>query len=56
FYHPEADGGISSLDPSLGIDWRMTLDSAILSEKDKNHPILAEFDSPFDLNIDLYKK
>ena len=56
FYHPEADGGISILDPSLGIDWTMTLDSAILSEKDKNHPMLADFDSPFDINIDLYKK
>ncbi|MDE6460949.1 MAG: dTDP-4-dehydrorhamnose 3,5-epimerase, partial [Paramuribaculum sp.] len=56
FYHPEADGGISILDTTLGIDWRMSLDSAILSEKDKNHPILAEFDSPFDINIDLYKK
>lgn len=56
FYHPEADGGISILDTSLGIDWKMTLDSAILSEKDKNHPMLADFDSPFDINIDLYKK
>ncbi|MDE6048582.1 MAG: dTDP-4-dehydrorhamnose 3,5-epimerase [Paramuribaculum sp.] len=56
FYHPEADGGISILDTSLGIDWRMSLDSAILSEKDKNHPMLADFDSPFDINIDLYKK
>lgn len=54
FYHPEADGGISILDTSLGIDWRMALDSAILSEKDKNHPMLADFDSPFDINIDLY--
>ncbi|MDE5835936.1 MAG: dTDP-4-dehydrorhamnose 3,5-epimerase [Paramuribaculum sp.] len=56
FYHPEADGGVSILDTSLGIDWKMTLDSAILSEKDKNHPMLADFDSPFDINIDLYKK
>ncbi|MDE5744573.1 MAG: dTDP-4-dehydrorhamnose 3,5-epimerase [Paramuribaculum sp.] len=56
FYHPEADGGISILDTSLGIDWRISLDSAILSDKDKNHPLLEEFDSPFDINIDLYKK
>lgn len=33
FYHPEADGGISVPDDSLGIDWRIK-DKAILSEKD----------------------
>ena len=26
FYHPEADGGISILDDSLGIDWRIPTD------------------------------
>ncbi len=46
-YHPEADGGISILDDSLGIDWRIPLDRAILSEKDLKHPILKDFDSPF---------
>ena len=55
FYHPEADGGISILDDSLGIDWRIS-DKAILSEKDTKHPKLSEFDSPFDIKIDLYKK
>ena len=47
FYHPEADGGISILDESLGIDWRIPADKAILSEKDLKHPGLAEFESPF---------
>lgn len=47
FYHPEADGGISILDGSLGIDWRIPTDEAILSEKDKHHPMLCDFDSPF---------
>ena len=47
FYHPEAEGGISILDASLGIDWRIPLEKAILSEKDTKHPLLAEFDSPF---------
>jgi dTDP-4-dehydrorhamnose 3,5-epimerase len=47
FYHPEADGGISILDDSLGIDWRIPTERAILSEKDTRHPLLAEFDSPF---------
>ena len=50
FYHPEADGGISILDDSLGIDWRIK-DHAILSEKDTKHPMLNNFDSPFDINL-----
>lgn len=47
FYHPEADGGISILDDSLGIDWRLPADKIILSEKDTKHPLLKDFDSPF---------
>ena len=47
FYHPEADGGISILDDSLGIDWRIHTEHAILSEKDTKHPLLKDFDSPF---------
>jgi dTDP-4-dehydrorhamnose 3,5-epimerase len=47
FYHPEADGGISILDESLGIDWALAMEEALLSEKDTRHPKLADFDSPF---------
>ena len=56
FYHPEADGGISVLDPSLGIDWRISVENAILSEKDTKHPLLSEFNSPFYITIDLYNE
>ena len=54
FYVPEADGGISILDDSLGIDWHIPMDKAILSEKDTKHSLLKDFDSPFDINIPLY--
>lgn len=47
FYHPEADGGISILDNSLGIDWRIPMEQAILSEKDAKHSLLKDFDTPF---------
>ena len=47
FYHPEADGGISILDDSLEIDWRIPMEKAILSEKDTKHALLKDFDSPF---------
>ena len=49
FYHTEADGGISILDDSLNIDWRIPTDKAILSEKDTKHPLLKDFDSPFNI-------
>jgi dTDP-4-dehydrorhamnose 3,5-epimerase len=54
FYHPEADGGISILDDSLEIDWRIPIGKAILSEKDTKHPLLKDFDSPFNIKVDLY--
>ena len=46
-YHPEVDGGISILDDSLGIDWRIPTDKVILSDKDTKHPLLNDFVSPF---------
>lgn len=54
FYAPQADGGISILDDSLGIDWRISKGQALLSEKDTRHEMLKDFDSPFDVNISLY--
>lgn len=54
FYAPQADGGISILDASLNIDWLIPTEKAILSEKDTKHPLLQDFDSPFDINISLY--
>lgn len=56
FYHPEADGGINIKDESLGIDWRIPVEKAILSEKDIKHTILKNFDSPFSINMNLYQK
>ena len=54
FYHPESDGGISIIDDSLGIDWRIPTEKALLSDKDTKHLLLKDFDSPFDINIPLY--
>jgi len=56
FYAPQADGGISILDDSLGIDWRIPTDKAILSEKDTKHACLKYFNSPFSITEDLYKE
>lgn len=54
FYAPQADGGISIKDDSLGIDWRIPVSEALLSDKDTKHPLLRDFDSPFDYNDNLY--
>lgn len=50
FYCPEADGGISILDSTLGIDWKIDPEHAILSEKDTRHPLLKDLDTPFTLD------
>lgn len=55
FYHPEADGGINIQDETLGIDWRINIEEALLSEKDTKHARLADFDSPFCIEKNLYK-
>ena len=54
FYAPQADDGISIKDESLGIEWQIPVEKAILSEKDLRHICLEEFDSPFDYNDNLY--
>ena len=54
FYAPEADGGISILDNTLGIDWKIPVQQAVLSEKDIRHACLKDFDSPFHYDMNLY--
>ena len=56
FYAPQSDDGISILDDTLGIDWHIPTDKAILSEKDTKHSCLKDFDSPFSITEDLYKE
>ena len=41
-------GGISILEESLGIDWRIPTEHANLSEKDTKHEVLKDFESPFE--------
>lgn len=48
YYAPEADGGLSIADESLGIDWQLDPSEALLSDKDTKHPLLKDFDSPFE--------
>lgn len=56
FYAPQAEGGISILDASLGIDWLLPAEKAILSEKDKRSPLMRDFETPFSFYTNLYKE
>lgn len=48
FYTPQSEGGIQLMDESLGINWPISADDAILSDKDKKYPKLSEITSDFD--------
>ena len=43
-YMPSAERGIIFDDPDLAIDWRIDVSKALLSEKDKKHPLLAKIE------------
>lgn len=47
YYAPGHEGGIHPLDPALGIDWRIDTSEAIMSDKDLNRALFADFKSPF---------
>jgi dTDP-4-dehydrorhamnose 3,5-epimerase len=47
YYAPQSEGGITLLDPDLGIDWRIPTTHAILSEKDTVHPCLKDLEPIF---------
>lgn len=46
-YNPSSEGGVRFDDPTLNIDWRIDLNKAITSEKDKKHPFFNELDKIF---------
>lgn len=54
FYAPQSEGGIQLRDPALGIDWRIPVEHAVLSEKDLVHACLADATLDFDYADDLY--
>ena len=42
YYSPAHERGILWSDPALGIDWGISAQQAVLSEKDRKYPTLAE--------------
>jgi dTDP-4-dehydrorhamnose 3,5-epimerase len=47
YYAPECDRGIAWDDSSLGIDWRLSPEDLILSDKDRKNPRLMDVEIPF---------
>lgn len=47
YYAPECDRAVRFDDPALAIDWGIASESAVLSQKDADAPLLAEISSPF---------
>ena len=48
YYAPDHDKGLLWNDPALGINWPISDDEAVFSEKDGKLPRLAELVTPFD--------
>lgn len=47
YYDADADRGLAWDDPALGIDWALAGQEPVLSDKDKQHPTLAELPDHF---------
>jgi dTDP-4-dehydrorhamnose 3,5-epimerase len=47
-FSPAHDKGLAFDDPELGIDWGVEVARAVLSDRDRKHPRLAELGAPFD--------
>ncbi|MDY3266618.1 MAG: dTDP-4-dehydrorhamnose 3,5-epimerase [Phocaeicola sp.] len=54
FYAPDYEGAIAWNDSDLGIDWKIPSDKIVLSDKDRNHPLLNESELIFDYTENLY--
>ena len=51
YYAPAHDNGLLWNDPALGIQWPLAENDALLSEKDRKLPGLAELVSPFNYPV-----
>ena len=51
FYAPDCDGAVRFDDPTIGIDWGIDSQTAILSDKDAKAQTFASFVSPFKYEV-----
>jgi len=55
YYAPQHEGALAWDDTDLAIDWKIPADKIILSEKDKLHSKLNDFESCFNYSDKLYE-
>lgn len=55
YYNPNSDRGIAFDDPSLGIDWVLGPDDLLLSDKDKQQPLLKDTNDLFEYGVNYYE-
>ena len=55
YYSPECDRGLAFDDIDLNIDWRLTREQLLLSDKDIQQPRLIELIDCFDFNHNYYE-
>jgi dTDP-4-dehydrorhamnose 3,5-epimerase len=55
YYSPECDRGLAFDDVDLNIDWQLTKQQLLLSDKDTQQPRLAELTDCFDYNRNYYE-
>ncbi|WP_142848195.1 dTDP-4-dehydrorhamnose 3,5-epimerase [Telmatospirillum sp. J64-1] len=53
YYSPEHDKGLLWNDPAIGIDWPVSESEALLSEKDKRQPRLADLPAYFHYDAEM---
>ena len=54
YYAPQCEGAVAWNDPEIAIDWGVPAADILLSDKDKNHPMLKDAPELFDYNTKLY--
>ena len=54
YYAPKNEGAVAWDDAEIGIDWKISFDKILLSEKDKDGLMLSEIETPFNFNENLY--
>ena len=54
YYAPQSEGAVAWNDPEIAIDWGVPAADILLSDKDKNHPMLKDAPELFDYNTKLY--
>jgi dTDP-4-dehydrorhamnose 3,5-epimerase len=47
YYSPEHDRGLLWSDPALGIAWPVSAEEALISDKDRSHPVLSQLPGYF---------